>query len=1584
MVSFGDVGDAFKNAGNAGLDKLGDVVDSGKEKLGEGVNWATDKAGGALDAVGAEGVADDVEGWGDKAASELGAKVGEQQLGQTDDPKLLVHGSAAEIRASALHLGDFYKAFDRVGDGMRRLDSSRWRGEAAEAFRRTFEMHPTKWLHAADACGKAATALERYAETVEWAQQQAADAIALYKRGQETSQQAVAAYNKRVDTYNAAVQADQDPGPRPEPFSDPGEADLKQAADLLAEARRQRDDMGRVAADEVKAALEHAPTEPAPLDKLAANTVDLAQSAGTELTHVAGGVIKGGAGLVNFGRGLLPMDPYNLTHPVAYMQNASMTLSGLVSSVAQPQRTAKNALDAFNSDRSEFIGRLLPELASTKGAGFGRAGFRTAGKNGLEGAAETGAKPSARDGVSRNPAEPSRQPEAVESRHTDPIDLATGKMYLPQTDVTLPGVLPLIFKRRVESGYHLGHWFGPSWSSTVDQRLEVDSEGIIFIHDDGLLLAYPHPAPGVPVLPSHGPRWPLDRASDGAGYTITDPVAGRVWHFTDRNEHLSVLEQIDDRNGNWITFSYDAEGAPTEIAHCAGYRVRVTTDGERVTALHLAGAGMGGTDQELIRYGYTEGNLTEVTGSSGLPLRFAYDDAGRVTSWTDTNERSYTYEYDAQDRCIAEGGTEGHMALRLDYDSSDPATGLRVTRAVTGGGHERRYVINDIHQVVAEIDPLGAVNRYERDRHNRLLCHTDPLGHTTTFRYDEAGNLTTVIRPDGRETRAEYNELGLPVKVVNPDGTVWRQEYDARGNRTATTASLGRTTHFAYDEAGRLTAVTNALGVMSTVRCDAAGLPVEITGPQGVATRYRRDAFGRPVAVTDALGATTLLEWTVEGKLARRTAPDGSTESWVYDGEGNCTAHTDAMGVTTSYEYTHFDLLKARTEPNGVRYEFDYDSELHLTQVTNPQGLTWRYDYDPAGRLIAETDFDDRALAYTYDSANRLTSRTNGLGERITYERNALGQLASKNVEGRVTTFEYDLTDQLAQATGPNVSLTLLRDSLGRLKYETVNGRRISFSYDALGRRTSRTTPTGATSSWTYDAMGNRAALVASGRTIAFEHDAVGRELTRRIGDTAPVSFTNTFDPLGRLAAQSVTGADGGSIQRRAYQYRSDGKLIGIDDQLNGARHFGLDTAGRITAVHAVGWTESYAYDTAGNQTSASWPDTHPGHEASGLRTYNGTRIKTAGGIRYEHDAQGRVVLRQKTRLSRKPDTWRYAWDAEDRLTSVVTPDGTTWRYLYDPLGRRTAKQRLASDGSGEVVEQVDFTWDGSTLCEQTSRTSVASPSAVILTWDHQGQRPIAQTERILAGEEPQQEIDSRFFAIITDLVGAPTELLNEQGDITWRTRSTVWGTTAWNHRSATAYTPLRFPGQYFDAETGLHYNYFRTYDPETARYLTSDALGLAPAPNPNTYVQNPHTQADPLGLAPDYSEEKRGPFDFREPNPAHPPNSSVLDAMRQAPVGGNIDCSEIAEYIMRRSDGDGKIINFTTHSGEDVRIPSEGGRVVTDYRYHDVYTDGRYVYDPEMSQNPIPLGDYKRALRHLNQGEKVVIGDGGYDGPLF
>ncbi|MGX1886919.1 putative T7SS-secreted protein [Streptomyces sp. NPDC055287] len=1447
-IDLPDIGGAIKNTVDHIGAKAENTLDSAKESVGEATNQVTDKVADGLSAVGADRIAEGVRDYGEGVNNRLGGDVPERQLGETDDPKELIHGSAPAIEARASHLADFSKAFETVGQGLRGLDSGAWQGKAGDMFREKFGMQPPAWLKAADSCEEAGKALKAYADAVSWAQGQAAAAIEAYKSAQQASQSAakahdeqVAQYNQAATQYNEVAATGGDPGPKPtQPgaFQDPGEAGRREAQEIITEARRQRTEAAREAYLRVKQALEQAPQKPGLTDRLGAEAKDSVLSASMNLSHVVGGFAKGAGDMVVLARTLNPLDPYNITHPAEWGKQQHLLATNLLGTVAHPERIPKGIIGTgWSSDPGDSSGRFLSNLIGTKGAGgVAKGGLRRVagkGRDHADGARDT----------SRNP---------DKSRYEgDPVDVASGRMVLPQTDIALPATLALTFSRIFKSSYRNGYWFGPSWASTADEHLEIDAQGVVHTRHDGALMTYPHPAPGIPVMPDSGDPHPL--AVDVHGnYTITDPVVGRARHFTSPGSDgngIALLREITDRSGQYVTFDYNTDGTPTGIVHSAGYHLKITTEGERITALHLADAAPGGGDQELVRFGYdTHGHLATVTRSSGIPTRFTNDDLGRITVWTDTNNSSYSYVYDDKHRCTYQSGQAGHLRNSFTYDDTDPATGHKTTTVTNSLGHTTRFLVNSRLQVVSETGPDGATTHHTYDEHDRPLTTTDPLGRTTSYGYDDAGRLVMAVRPDGAYTSIGYNDLGLPVSIGGTDGSRRSQEFDEFGNRTLLTDSSGRTTRFAYDQWGHLAGVTNALGATTTIGCNAFGLPLEITNPLGAVTRYERDGFGRPVAVTDPLGATTRREWTVEGKLARRTAPDGSTESWTYDGEGNCTSHTDALGAVSTFEYTHFDLLSARTGPDGIRYEFEHDTELQLRKVTNPQGMHWRYEYDPAGRLIAETDFDERSLSYRHDAAGQLVSRMTASGKVIRFERDVLGRPVVKEADGAVTTYEYDVTGGLARATGPDAVLTLERDDAGRLLAETINGRAITYTYDAVGRRTSRTTPMGAVSTWSYDAAGNRTKLTTSGRNLIFEHDEAGREVSRHLGET--LTLTSAFDDLGRLTKQGLAGPFSRRIQQRAYAYRADSNLVGIDDQLNGSSSFDLDSAGRVTAIHAAGWTETYEYDEAGNQTSASWPAPMPGQEAVGPRTYAGTDIRTAGRVRYEHDTAGRITLRQKPRMSRKPDTWRYTWDAEDRLVSVLTPDGTTWRYQYDPLGRRIAKQRLAADDSATVLEQVDFTWDGTTLCEQTAYTPGTPPGGLTLTWDHDGQHPLTQTERKTTADGSQEEIDTRFYAIVTDLVGTPTELVDEQGDIAWRTRTTLWGTTAWNH-TATAYTPLRFPGQYADPETGLHYNYFRHYDPETARYLTPDPLGLAPADNPNAYVKNPQTWTDPLGLSP-------------------------------------------------------------------------------------------------------------------------------------
>lgn len=1136
--------------------------------------------------------------------------------------------------------------------------------------------------------------------------------------------------------------------------------------------------------------------------------------------------------------------------------------------VAQPLKIATGLQTGMSLDEVNRAAKDGMIYGAAFGAGFGVV------KNGLDPA--LGESPFLTRPPSLRPDLVDLGPAARRAGKTpcvgEPIDVATGAMLMTETDLSLPGSLPLEFTRTHLSSYRGGVCFGSTWISTLDECLQIDGEGVVFAAADGMRLVYPVPEPGVPTMPVKGARWPLewDGKPDGT-MTVTDPATGVVRAFaapipspTFGVFHLA-LESWTDRNGNRIDVERDDEGIPYGIRHSGGYYVAVDTQGPRITTLRLLDepppryapqSPQGGEGTVVMRYGYdASGNLMEVINSSGEPLRFTYDNEGRVTRWTDRNGTWFSYLYDERGRVVRTEGTDGILSGTLTYDDA-----ARTTTYTDSQGRASLHRYNAEGQVEEETDPLGHTTRTCWDAYGtQPVAVTDPLQRTTRYAYDAAGNLTELTLPDGSVARAACNAFGQPTEVVEPGGAVWRHSYDEKGNLLTTVDPTGAETRYTHDAAGRPTTITDALGHTRTIAYDPAGLPVGTTDELGHTTTIRRDSFGRIVEVTDPLGHTTRLGWTPEGRQEWRQQPDGTRESWAWDAEGNLLSHTDAAGNTTHHTPGPFDIPATRTDPDGARYEFAYDTELRLIGVTNPQGRTWSYTYDEAGRLTSETDFNGRMLRYLHDAAGRLTSRTNGIGETLHLTRDELGRVVEqRSTAGSIATFAYGPDGGLAQAANAEAEVVLERDGVGRVLSETVNGRKTTYAYDVLGRRVSRVTPSGLASQWTYDPAGRPLTLHSLVGELHFAHDSAGRETERRIG--TEVRLTQNWSPRNRLAGQTLTSgpdADGVDhlLQHRTYTHRADGYLTEIRELTSGTRRYILDGVGHVTGVRAHGWTETYAYDTAGNLVDA----TAPAHDAPGEREFEGTLIRSASGTTYEHDAQGRLLRRTRRLLNGQKRSWTYAWNAEDRLTEVTTPDGDRWRYTYDPLGRRISKQRVTEDGS--VHDRTEFSWDDTLLAEQTT------PDGRVLTWEYKPGTPrlVAQTDHepsatrsnasFLArlAEESNPERTARFHAVVTDPVGTPMELVSASGDLSWQRRTTLWGTClpVPDDSPGSVDCPLRFPGQYADDETGLHYNLHRYYDPATARYISTDPLGLEPADNHHGYVRTPLTWIDPLGLSP-------------------------------------------------------------------------------------------------------------------------------------
>ncbi|HEV2635378.1 MAG TPA: DUF6531 domain-containing protein [Actinocrinis sp.] len=1087
----------------------------------------------------------------------------------------------------------------------------------------------------------------------------------------------------------------------------------------------------------------------------------------------------------------------------------------------------------------------------------------------------------------------------------DPIDLVTGEMFLPQRDLVLPGVLPLVLERRHGSAYRRGRCFGLTWSSTLDQRIEVDDDGIHYAVPDGRVLHYPVPPGREQVLPVVGPRWPLAWNRHEDLITIEQPELGSTLEFPPgpvpaRGRPLAA---IADRSGNRVMFAYDLDGVPTDIHHSGGYRVVIgsvaTRGGVRISSLKLVDPA-GGPHLPVREFRYDPaGRLVESIDPSGLPLLFEYDESDRITRWTDRNGRYYAYHYRLDGRVSHADGSEGYLSCRLDYDLE-----ARTTTLVDAIGHRTVYHWNDRLQTVKVVDPLGNATLTEQDVHGNVLSTIDPLGRTTRIQRNEYGDPVRITRPDQSTIIIAYNALRQPVQVVGPDGGTWTYGYDDRGVLVAATDPMGGTTAYEHDHLGRLTSMSDPSGARSAVQCDKAGLVTALTDPLGSTVRITRDRFGHVASSTDPLGATTSSTWTVDGRPLTRTRPDGTAETWEYDAEGNLLRHVDPAGAATAFEYGPFDVPTARTDPDGARHRFGYDLRLRLTSVTNAHDLTWQYTYDPAGNLVAERDFNGATQSYAVDPAGGLVASTNAAGQRVEYRRDLLGRVTERRADGMLHLFAYDAAGQLSRAECPGAVVEFARDRLGRVLYESINGRLLINTFDRSGRRLSRATPGGIVSQWTYDEAGHPQQLAGTGGALAFHYDAAGQETARTLG--AAATLTQTFDALGRMTEQGIWaydrppgtggpivglreigGADAGgaasrpagesassrgedaavppgsatagaaqvevwrAVQARTFAYRADGTPAEITDHLRGTRRFDLDAAGRVTGLTAVTWTESYAYDRLGNLARATdtgrGPD-DPAADTEGEREHTGTLVRRAGRASYDYDRAGRLVRQTRRTLSGQVRTWTYTWDSGDRLVQATVPDGTVWQYGYDPLGRRVAKSRL--DASGTVVETTWFTWDGLRVAEEI-RTA-PDGQAVTLTWDYRpgGFTPAAQTRQTWAAGATQEQIDREFHAVVTDLVGTPMELVTPDGRIAWHTNTSLWGRTV-TAPGSTAHCPLRFPGQYHDDETGLHYNLNRYYDPATASYTSPDPLGLVPSPNGHAYVGNPLTWSDPLGLAP-------------------------------------------------------------------------------------------------------------------------------------
>ncbi|RKZ83010.1 MAG: hypothetical protein DRR16_18340, partial [Candidatus Parabeggiatoa sp. nov. 3] len=321
-----------------------------------------------------------------------------------------------------------------------------------------------------------------------------------------------------------------------------------------------------------------------------------------------------------------------------------------------------------------------------------------------------------------------------------------------------------------------------------------------------------------------------------------------------------------------------------------------------------------------------------------------------------------------------------------------------------------------------------------------------------------------------------------------------------------------------------------------------------------------------------------------------------------------------------------------------------------------------------------------------------------------------------------------------------------------------------------------------------------------------------------------------TYNKLGRLTEQQLIeegkkplpkayynheGSEPTLIER-VYQYDQIANLITIDDQDRGKTYYTYDLADRLLKTQRQpGIEEEFAYDRAGNLTQIN----------ETILTYaTGNRLLKQGEIEYIYDDNGRLI--QKIENTEPPKIWEYSWDGNDDLSSITTPKGDKWTYKYDALGRRILKQ-----GPDKTVR---FIWNGNVIIHILENDKLDS------TWIHQPRtfKPLCTLQ------------NDQVYSVILDHLGTPQELIDTKGKIVWLAHYQTWGKVeSIDTAQKKVDCPIRFPGQWFDDESGLHYNRFRYYDPQTGRFISQDPIGLIGGLNSYWYAKNPVSWMDVLGL---------------------------------------------------------------------------------------------------------------------------------------
>jgi len=829
---------------------------------------------------------------------------------------------------------------------------------------------------------------------------------------------------------------------------------------------------------------------------------------------------------------------------------------------------------------------------------------------------------------------------------------------------------------------------------------------------------------------------------------------------------------------------------------------------------------------EQFEYGGPFNSISQYTGVDGFVTTYSYDANGNLLSLVEANttslERTVNYQYDAFGRPVVITYPGDELTEAVSYSLSYDSFG-NISSKLDALGHKTEYKYSVIGKPTERKDALGNIWTSVYDAAGNILDLKDPLNQQYQATYDAAGQRTKLIAPNNRESSLNYDQLGRLKQLISGQSENSPQinyQHDDIARSLNVSNALGDSANFYYNSRQQLTSKVDPNGNLTQVSYKGALTDEIKTASYSQQLSY--DLSGRV--------SQNQLSWTSADQTYQQI------RSQQYTQNNQPSIYTDAEGNQHQVSYDALGRMIQRIDPLGGITQFTYNKRNQLLSVTDAEGRITRFEYDKNGRTIAEIREPNAGQLlrreYDYDANGNLTVERTPKGERIEHDFNVVNQRVvsryydTANQLSKTINFQYSLLGQLTSYSDGATSQTYTYNTLGQLtQIETNYGaftKTQSYTYDKRGLKASYTNPEGETYHYSYDANGNiQTVTIPQQGQVTYNSYAINQPT--QITLPGGIKQLLTYDGLQRLQSRELIDPAGNPISQAVYSYDKENNILGFNTE-HGDYSFGYDDGYRLTSATKVGTdplghapeNETYTYDKVHNRLSS--------HDTASEWQYNGSnQLLGFDNTTYEYDANGNRTKKIISVEGAEPIETNYSYDAAERLVSV---DGNA--YYYNPLGQRLWK----------AVSGVKTYF----LYDQTGLLAEYNDAGQLITEYHYTPNSPFMTRPLFMRQA------SQVYYYQNDHLGTPQQLISNTGAVVWAARYAAFGKASVVIN--TIENNLRFPGQYYDAETGTHYNYFRDYEPSLGRYVQTDPIGLSGGINTYGYVSNnPVNYVDPYGL---------------------------------------------------------------------------------------------------------------------------------------